>query len=65
MNAFAIDAVREARIESLKQMMVRAGERHDFKAAGEYQQRMLAEIRQRSPQQIARMERERGLCGTV
>lgn len=56
------DTERETAIAEAREQMMEAGLRQDWPEAHKAQERMRALIAQRSPEQIARMETERGLA---
>jgi hypothetical protein len=60
-NQDEIDAALEREIETARLAMVRADAAGDREGAREFKDAMYAFIGQRSPQQIERMARERGL----
>jgi len=55
------DTEREQAIAEAREEMQQAGIRQDWKAANSAQERMRKLIRERSPEQVARMEAEQGL----
>lgn len=56
------DTEREQAIDQARDEMQQAGIRQDWKAAHEAQERMRKLIRERSAEQVARMEMEQGLA---